>query len=468
MDFVDRKKEIARLKRALDSEKKRFIVIYGRRRLGKSTLIKKVLKEKDVYFEADLNEPTMERQLLVNTIRMTYPSFAEARYESWESLLRHFNMVCLDNATLCLDEFPYLVKKNPELPSVLQRLIDSDEMNFNLIICGSSQRMMEKIVLGASEPLYGRADEKICLRPIPLPFWKEAFSLDARATFEEFSIWGGVPRYWTLREEFDSMWSAVEYLILDEHGVLADEPNALFLDESSEIAPYTSIMTALGGGNRRYSSLADAIGKKVSELSQPLKNLREMNYIAKDVPFGEDEEKSRKTLYRFSDPFMSFYYQFVAPNKSYLALGKPERIMQKIVKEFNSHVGALWEHSCARAVSLNRLFGTEWGVASRWWGVVPEKNDKERVCGHVDIELDVVAESIDKRKLLVGECKWNAADYAGRILHRLKAKVMKVSLFADRKVEYVLFLRERPLDIDTLTDKNVHILYPDDVLSLLG
>ena len=89
MDFVDRKKEITRLKRALDSEKKRFIVIYGRRRLGKSTLIKKVLKEKDVYFEADLNEPTMERQLLVNTIRMTYPSFAEARYESWESLLRH-------------------------------------------------------------------------------------------------------------------------------------------------------------------------------------------------------------------------------------------------------------------------------------------------------------------------------------------------------------------------------------------
>lgn len=467
MEFVDRQKEINRLNKALSSEKKRFLVMYGRRRLGKSTLIKRVLTETDVYFEADLNEPIVEMQLLVNTIRMVYPAFADAKYESWDSLLMHFNDICKDNSTLCLDEFPYLVKKNPALPSVLQRLLDSGDLRFNLIICGSSQRMMEKLILNAAEPLYGRADEKICLRPIPLPYWKEAFRLDSKTAFEEFSIWGGVPRYWVLREDYDNMWDAVEGLILDEHGILADEPNALFLDETSEIASYSSIMTAIGSGHTRYSAVADAVGRKVTELSLPIKTLREMSFLGKEVPFGENEEKSRKTLYRISDPFMSFYYRYVAPNKSYLALGKPERIMGRIKRDFNSHVGMIWEVCCRRAVSFNDLLGKEWGMASRWWGSLPEKNDSGKVIGHIDVELDVVAESSDKKSLLVGECKWNAADYAERLFHALKAKVEKIPQFAGHDIRYVLFLREPSIDIESLFNDKVCILYPDDVMSLL-
>ena len=466
MEFVDRKKEIDRLTKALNSKKKRFLVMYGRRRLGKSTLIKKVLKEKDVYFESDLNEPLVEMQLLVNTIRMVYPTFADAKYESWDSLLKHFNDICDDNSTLCLDEFPYLVKKNPALPSVLQRLLDTGDLRFNLIICGSSQRMMEKLILNAAEPLYGRADEKICLRPIPLPYWKEAFGLDSKNAFEEYSIWGGVPRYWVLREDYDNIWDAVEGLILDEHGILADEPNALFLDETSEIASYSSIMTAVGNGNTRFSAVADTVGKKVTELSIPLKTLREMSYLAKEVPFWENEEKSRKTLYRISDPFMSFYYRYVAPNKSYLALGKPERIMERIKHDFNSHVGMIWEECCRRAVSLNDLCGKEWGIASRWWGSVPEKDNNAKVIGHTDIELDVVAESTDKRSLLIGECKWNAPDYALRLFYALKTKVEKIPQFTDHEIRYILFLRERSLDADSLPD-GISILYPEDVIRLL-
>ena len=468
MQFIDRKKEIRRLEKSLESEKKRFIVIYGRRRLGKSTLIKKVLKDNDVYFEADLNEPAMEMQLLVNAIRMIYPSFADARYNSWDSLFMHFNNICGDNATLCLDEFPYLVKKNPALPSILQRLIDSEKLRFNLIICGSSQRMMERLILNTSEPLYGRADEKICLGPIPLPYWQEALGLDSRRAFEEYSVWGGVPRYWTLREDYLEFWEAVESLILDEHGILADEPNALFLDETSEIAPYSSIMTAIGNGHRRYSAVADAVGKKVTELSQPLKNLREMSYLTKEVPFGENEEKSRKTLYRISDPFMAFYYRYVAPNKSYLALGRPEKIIDKIHKNFNSHVGSIWESCCIRAILLNEVFGIEWGIASRWWGTLSIKDSEGKNSGSTDIELDVVAESIDRKHILIGECKWTSSDYADRLIRVLKTKAAKMEFFSNLHKIYVLFLRERPLDNLTSDDTDVHILYPDDVLKLLS
>ncbi len=467
MEFVDRKKEINRLTRALRSEKKRFIVMYGRRRLGKSTLIKKVLNELDVYFEADLNEPMIEMQLLVNAIRMVYPAFAMAKYESWYSLLMHFNAICKDNSTLCLDEFPYLVKKNPALPSIIQRLLDSGNLRFNLIICGSSQRMMKKLILNAAEPLYGRADEKICLRPIPLPYWKEALGLDSKTALEEFSIWGGVPRYWVLREDYDNLWDAVDGLILDEHGILADEPNALFLDETSEIAPYSSIMTAVGSGHTRYSAVADAVGRKVTELSMPIKSLREMSFLAREVPFGENEEKSRKTLYRISDPFMSFYYRYVAPNKSYLALGRPKKIMERIKQDFNSHVGSIWETCCQNAVSFNDLFGKEWSMASRWWGSVPERDDNDKITGHRDIELDVVSESSDKKSLLIGECKWNVPDYADRLFHTLKTKVRRIPQFKDYEIIYVLFLREAPFDVESIDHKNMHILYPDDIMRLI-
>lgn len=465
MDFIDRKREIKRIERALQSDNSRFIVLYGRRRLGKSTLIKRVLGERDVYFEADLNDEAIQRTLLVTSIRMNYPELADARYDSWDSLLMHFNSVCDANSTLCLDEFPYLVKKNPALPSVIQRLLDSGELRFNLIVCGSSQRMMERLVLNASEPLYGRADEKICLGPIPLPWWKEALGLDPRRAIEEFSVWGGVPRYWKLREDYVDLWEAIESLIFDEHGILADEPSALFMDDLSEIAPYSSIMTALGLGHRRFSNLADAIGRKVTDLSAPLKNLAQMSYIRREVPFGEDPEKSRKTLYTFADPFMSFYYKFVAPNKSYLALGRFGRILDIVSRQFNTHVGEIWERLCAEAVSLNNLDGSDWGVASRWWGNVPVNGADGRRTGAEEIELDIVAKSLDGSRLLIGECKWNKADYADRLLRVLKSKVSKIRAFEGKRVTYALFLRERPLE-GAIPDDCL-LLYPDDIIAML-
>lgn len=404
-------------------------------------------------------------QLLVNTIRMTYPSFGNALFQSWDDILNHFNSICDEGVSLCLDEFPYLVKKSPSLPSILQRLLDSNELRFNLIICGSSQRMMEKLILNSSEPLYGRADEKVCVKPIPLPYWKDAFKLPAKNAIEEFSVWGGVPRYWKLREDYTNLWDAAENLILDEHGILADEPNALFLDQTTEIAPYSSLMTAIGSGHTRYSQLADAVGRKVSDLSEPLKNLREMSYIEKDVPFGENPEKSRKTLYRIADPFMAFYYRFIAPNKSFLALGRYERILDVIKNEFNIHVGFVWEQCCRHAVSGNELFGEIWGFASRWWGNVPTYGENGKRTGFEDIEFDVVAQSIDKNKILIGECKWAAPDYLDRLYRTMKKKVSKINEFNNKDIVYVLFLREKPKPGPIPEDAK--ILLPEDVIELL-
>lgn len=466
MNFVDRQREIQRLERSLKSDKIRFIVIYGRRRLGKSTMIKKLLTDTDVYYEADLNEQSVQIKLLADTMRSIYPTLATARFESWDSLLLHFNEVCEYNCTLCLDEFPYIVKKNPAFPSVLQRLIDSGSLRFNLIICGSSQRMMKKIILDTSEPLYGRADEKICLRPIPLPYWSDELKLSGKHAIEEFSVWGGVPRYWQLREDYDDLWQAIEYLILDEQGTLSDEPNFLFMDDGGEIASYSSIMTALGDGVNKFSGIANAIGRKSTDISKPLANLREMSYIYKDVPFGENIEKSRKSLYRIEDPFMGFYYKFVAPAKSLLAFGRFDTIVNRIKASFNEHVSQVWEHLCRDAVSFSNVCDIEWGMASRWWDTVPQFDEWGRnIKSTVDIEFDVVAESVDKKTIMIGECKWTAPDFADRLLRIMKTKVSRSSKFADKQIKYVLFLREQPIGDNIPPD--LTILYPSDIINML-
>ena len=442
MNFVDRIEEQKLLHRAIDSQKACFIVMYGRRRLGKSTLVRRVLSAQDVYYEAEINEPAVQMALLSNAINFVYPYFGNAVYDSWESLLMNYNAICAGNSTLVLDEFPYLVQKNPSLPSTLQRLIDSGKLKFNLIICGSSQRMMQKIVLDSSEPLYGRADVKINLSPVGIRYWRDETGWDSVRTIEEFSVWGGVPRYWTLREDYDSFASAIDALVLNEHGLLFDEPASLFMDDISDIAPYSSIMTALGGGNCRFSKIADSLGRKTTDLSLPLGNLIGMRYVRKDVPFGVDEAKTKKTLYLIDDPYMAFYYRFIAPNRSVLALGRTEGVRNTIIRNMPEYVSATWERLCQIAVSGNNLLGTDWGLARRWWGRVPVRGDGGKTpSGFEDLEFDVVAESADKKSILVGECKWNQSDYAGRLSEKLRAKVAKAPFAEGKKVVLALFLK---------------------------
>ena len=185
MKFVDRNKEQKRLEKAFGSETSKFVVIYGRRRLGKSTLLKRVINENDIYFEAGRQETQVQISLLAGTIAHLYSGFDMPLYPSWESILTAFNRVCKEKTVLVLDEFPYMVEKDPSLPSVLQNIIDSGTLRYHLVICGSSQRMMQHFVLDKSDPLYGRANEKINLRPIRPQHWQEAMNLDAVSTIEE-------------------------------------------------------------------------------------------------------------------------------------------------------------------------------------------------------------------------------------------------------------------------------------------
>ena len=441
MKFVDRIDEAARLKDALAREKSSLVVMYGRRRLGKSTLIKRVLSDNDVYFLADRSESQYQRTLLAKVIAQVFPDFDKLAYPDWESMFRSVNYRTDKRFTICLDEFPYLVEQSPELPSVLQKLVDEKQLKYNLVLCGSSQNMMYGLFLDSTAPLYGRADEIMRLAPIRLPYIQEALSLDAMNAIEEYSVWGGVPRYWELRENKSSLDDALWHNILSVNGTLYEEPVKLFQDDVKDIVKTSTIMSYIGTGANRLSEIAGRCNEPATNLSRPLKKLVDLGFLEKDVPFGIDEKNAKKSLYKIADPFMAFYYQFVVPNRSFIELGRRMPLEQALAAHFSEYVSMNWEKLCRDAVTGNIVNGTVYGKAKRWWGSVFNEDKKPE-----QVEFDVMAESLDKKYLLVGECKWTNQENGKQLTAELLRKANLLPFAKNYTIIPVLFLKNAPKD----------------------
>lgn len=441
MKFVDRKDEAARLNDALARGKSSLVVMYGRRRLGKSTLIKRVLSENDVYFLADRSEEQHQRVLLAKVIAQVFPDFDKLTYQDWESMFRAVNYRTDKRFTLCLDEFPYLVEQSSELPSVLQKLVDEKQLKYNLVLCGSSQNMMYGLFLDSTAPLYGRADEIIKLAPIRLPYIQEALSLNAMNAIEEYAVWGGVPRYWELRENRNSLDDALWRNILSVNGTLYEEPVKLFQDDVKDIVKTSTIMSYIGTGANRLSEIAARCNEPATNLSRPLKKLIDLGFLEKDVPFGIDEKNAKKSLYKIADPFMAFYYQFVVSNRSFIELGRRLPIEQALTAHFSEYVSMQWEKLCREAVTGNLVNGVVYGKAKRWWGSVLNEDRKPE-----QIEFDVMAESLDKKYLLVGECKWTTQENGKQLTTELLRRANLLPFAKKYTIVPMLFLKNATKD----------------------
>ena len=459
MDFIDRNGEIKMLQEALARDNRQFIVIWGRRRIGKSTLIRKVLdfNRGDIYFLADTTSEASQRQLFANIASATVSGFDEATYSSWEALLISLSRQLDKRVTVCLDEFPYLVKSCPALPSVLQKLIDEKTLSFDLIICGSSQQLMKGYVLDSREPLYGRAQENFMLQPIPAGYISQALNCNAVEAVEEYSIWGGIPRYWELRSEFPDMWTAIERLMLHPQGILVEEPQRLLRDDMRDTIQTSTLLTIIGNGANRLSEIAARAGKDANHVTEPLNKLRELGYIQRDIPFGEEEKKSKKGLYKIKDPFLNFHFRFITPYRSYIEMRRSEMVSKLIEEHFSEHVSLIWEELCREYVSGAVINGVPYKMAHRWQGTILMDEEKKET---KKVELDVVAESFDGKHILIGECKWTKKDDAARLIHRLEEIVPKLPFTKKRIVHLCLFLKEQPFN----DAPNIDIYYPKDIL----
>lgn len=459
MEFVDRIKEKEKLERAISSFPTGLIVMYGRRRIGKSALLGKVIKNDDIYFLADRSEASHQRSVCAKVIAAQFKDFDKISYTDWEILLTSLNHRVKEPFCLCLDEFPYLVEQSPELPSVIQKLLDAKVLKFNLLICGSSQNMMYGLVFDKGASLYGRAKEIIKLYPLKLPYFQEALHIDSEESIKEYAVWGGIPRYWELRENSDSFKKALWKNVFSKDGILYDEPYQLLQEDLKDTVKASTILSFIAAGANRISKIASRCREVATNLSRPIRKLIDLGFIEKEIPFGVDANNSKKSLYKIADNFLSFYYRFVVPNISFISLDRVKPIEEDLKSGFNVFVSEFWEKICREAVTGNELFGKIFGVASRWWGSVKTED------GLRQIEIDVVAESIDGTTILVGECKWTNPEIAKVLYKDLEDKISHLSFCQGKEIIPVLFLKNRPKDESTLP--RVRILYPEDVVRMI-
>jgi hypothetical protein len=438
LPFLNRTDESRRLKAFLGTREGGLAVVYGRRRLGKSRLLSEALaRKRAVYYVADDREATLQRAALAEEIGRLIPGFSDVTYPGWDELLRRFWAEAPRRAVLAIDEFPSLVTSAPELPSLIQKRIDSAvDRGVRIVVTGSSQRLMHGLVLDGSAPLFGRAREILRVEPLPAGWIRQGLSLrGAVAATEAFAVWGGVPRYWELAAEQRGLSRAMEQLVFSPLGVLHDEPRRLLHDDLSDTTQASSILALIGAGSHRLSEIAGRLEKPATSLARPLARLLDLGLVRRDVPFGSSLRDSKRTAYRLADPFLRFWFRFVEPNRSRLGAGQAARVVREVERELHTHVATVFEDIVRHSVARARYGDLAWGPAASWWGPGLDRSP---------MEIDVVAESEDGSTLLVGEVKWSRRVDWKREEATLRRKAENLALARGREVQLALWAPSPP------------------------
>lgn len=449
--FVNREKETDRIKQALGRKKPQLIVIYGRRRCGKSTLIKHVLPSKAIYFSADTRETPLQIAAFALQAEKNIPGFSKPAYPDWESFFISLDHALKEKTIVCIDEFPYLVRNRPELPSILQKIIDNhDNRQYHLVLCGSAQQMMHSMVLDSSAPLYGRCDEIIKIRPMAIRHMKDYFSITSKEAIMEYGVWGGVPRYWEIRKEYETFTDAIKHNILDQNGVLFEEPERLFSDELRTSVQAYSVLSLIGAGIHRVSEISARLGKPATQLSRILGFLINLGYIRRETPYGASLRSTKKGLYKIDDPFLHFYFAFLLPNKSRLELGMLDQVWDAIEANYDQYLSMIWENLCRKAVPFLEIEGLQFNPAARWWGGGLNKQA---------MEIDIVALSTDKQTLLIGEAKWSDQDQLNEAVESLKLKEQNIPFPRPARIIKAVFQKAAATHPEAL------VFSPDDIVN---
>lgn len=439
MNFVGRDRELKKLDELYREQGFQFVVIYGRRRVGKTMLINEFLKEKrSVYYmavegTAKENLSGISKALLAEK----NGDFYMPEFPDFESLLSYIDHLCKnadreERLVIAIDEFPYLAASYPAISSMLQSHIDQcwKDSNLFLILCGSSMSFMEEQVLGYKSPLYGRRTAQFKLHPFS---YFEARQMLSGFKAEEqavlYGVTGGIPEYLSRIHKGWSMDDNIKNLFFDESGRLFDEPGNLLKQELQDPSSYHSIITAIAGGASRLNEIATKTGLASSGCSAQIQSLITLGIIKKETPLTEGI-KSRKTLYQLEDFMFLFWYRFVRPNLSGIMRGIGETIYEVSVKPQISHfMGYIFEEISKQYLYQPQIYMTlpfPAGEFGRWWGNNPKKKRQE--------EIDIMAEN--GMEAIFGECKWRNEPVDVEVLETLQERS---GLFNYQKQSYMIF-----------------------------
>ena len=410
MRFIDRAAEMRRLDNVLE-EPDAFAVIWGRRRVGKTRLLIEWSRRHDgLYVAADRSVPPVQRRYLAAAVARRFPGFGDVEYPDWRSFLLRLAAESGRSGwsgPFVLDELPYLIAADPTLTGVLQAWIDGAPGRPAVVVSGSSQRMMHGVVLDAAAPLYGRAREAFAVRPLKPGHLVELVpGAGVRDLVSLYALWGGMPRYWELAERFGrDADRAVDTLVLDPAGPLHLEPDRLLMEEVPPATALRPLLDVIGAGAHRVSEIAGRLGRPAPSLARPLAALGEMGLVRRETPFGSDPRGGRRSLYRIDDPFLRLWFRVVAPNRTALSEAPPETRLAYWRRHRPRLEALAWEELCRTAVPLLHRTDSSLGDLGPW-------EPAQRYWRGNEPEFDVVARSVDGRRLLVGEAKWRSRPVA--------------------------------------------------------
>ena len=313
MKFVNRLNELRELRR----KPHQLVVLFGRRRVGKTSLIEHWNSEDPLFYSQaiEASEHQQVQQLMDDLADLLPPGLIARSWSEFLPILSLVQKACV----VVIDEFPYLVKTTPSLPSQLQRFIDHHQpQQLRLALLGSSQTMMNSVFLSSSSPLYERAGRILLIEPMGYRHFCEALNMAPAKVdnFEIFSIIGGVPKYWSYVEEDWSIIKAADELFYKKGAYLETEPDRLLKDEDINGLQAKAIFEALGRGSNKPSEIAARLGIKQTGLSKPINLLLQTSLIQRSLPFGENIRKSKRTLYTIADHALEFWYGTYSPHRS--------------------------------------------------------------------------------------------------------------------------------------------------------
>lgn len=423
MNFLGREKEI------LDLEKEYardggFVVIYGRRRIGKTTLIKQFIKSKTAfYFLATKEVESQSMKRFAGVIARTTGNsvMQKAAFSDWLDLFQAVaDYKPNEKKVLVIDEFPYLVKVNDSFPSILQNAWDEilKDSNVMVILCGSLISMMKKHALSYESPLYGRRTAQMRIAPLPFTTVYENQKLSFEEAAEQYSITGGVPKYMEFFSDGQPLYEQIKENVLSKNGFLYEEPNFLLTDKVQVPTNYFSIIKVIADGNHKLGTIAGILGLETSALTPYLKTLSELGFIEKQVPVTEkNAEKTRKGLYFISDNFLRFWFRYVYPYKGELELDNMQISLDELDKDFKEKfVAFAYEAICkeifARLCSDKAIDFTPSKIGSYWL------NDKSG-----NTQIDVMAVDTVNKRLFAGECKYHNQPVDADVYFELVKKV---------------------------------------------
>ncbi|NCA99224.1 MAG: ATP-binding protein [Clostridia bacterium] len=435
--FIGRERELSALEKAYGKSTFQMIVLYGRRRIGKTTLLSRFAEDKRaIFFSAQQVNDHLALEQFSAKVLAFFEEKMIRRFDDWAMAFDYVGQKAANERfILIIDEFPYLASANPTLLSLLQHTIDHEwqKTQLYLVLCGSSIGFMESEVLGAKSPLFGRRTAQLQLTAFNYRDAAQFYPGFARLDqMRAYAIWGGVPNYIHLVDDQMSLSENITATILQPDAYLAEEPVLFLKQEFREPALYNSILQAIASGASRINEIATRVGEDSSKCLKYIQHLISISLIARETPFLEPES-SRRSIYRIIDPFFRFWYRFVFSNRDLIERGMGEVLLhEKILPGLDTFVGTEFEKICLnylweqnRQDRLPFLF-TKIG---RWWGNDPQHR--------TEAEIDLIAAGKDAA--LFCECKWRNEPCSSAVLSLIEHRATLLKPFP--KAWFVLFSR---------------------------